>query len=1183
MQKIAWKVALVLVILVVCAWSLYPPEQKMRLGRDLQGGTSLIYLVTIPEGVGDKAGVLAQTITVLKDRINPTGVLDISMQPLGIDRIEIVMPLPNEQVLALRKQYIDALAELTRMAQVRPIDLDEALRFHRAVEAFGAGSPERAKQIEALQSAYNDWQAKQKELDDAKTAGAPSDQLTQLEQDVAQAELAFGDLRDAALKTNLEQARVSRALALSNKREIKHDDLDKPVLDKNGVEVTTDSPRAVALASLKSEFPHLSAQIDKTIAAFDTYQSKRVALDDPEDLMRLLRGAGVLEFRIAVRPNNPEGVSIEQMKEQLKQAGPNNTDSTVARWFPINDPKQWTKDKPSALAAMETNPEGFFANRGLVGAKYEGQFYLLLYITRNASMTHDADTQWTVESTGVAQDQIGRPAVSFHLDNTGGNLMNRLTGQHLQQPMAIVLDGQVYSAPNINSQIGKSGIIEGDFSKPELDYLTRVLAAGALSARLSDHPIAINTLGPSIGADNLHSGLKACFWSIIAVSLFMMIYYFQAGLVAIIAMGANAIMIFGVMALIQGTFTLPGLAGIALTLCTAVDANILIYERIREELATGEVDLRGAIRLGYKRAMSTILDANVTNLIVCVALMKTATTEVKGFALTLMIGILGTLFCALFMTRLIYTIATDIFGMKRMPMLATTVPAVRRFLEPNLNWIGLRKFFIPLSAGLVLISLILIGARGTAIFDTEFRGGMSATMHTAFVAPGERKMLKQTDVKERVRAIGHRADSNPPSEEREVLREMRDADVLTVGETHLENGAITASGFQVKVSSPPNVSETGTYKDIVVKAIVNEFGPELDVTRPLQFTGVGSADHINHTFRITSDVLGKVINRPQYTQLVGNDKGGVAIVVDNITPPTGIEDIIERVKKMRSQPDFQDAAERHVDVIPLEPAEPGNLASGFKSVAILVSDPQLNYAKVGFEQWDTHLAKREWQLVSDALARPAALEQVSEFSPAVATTLRANAAVAVALSLLGILVYIWIRFGSLRYSAGAVIALLHDAAIGVGAVALSQLIGETAFGKALLIQPFHIELSVVAAVLTLMGYSLNDTIVVLDRIRENRGKLQFPTAETVNRSINQTFSRTTLTSLTIFISLIIMYVVGGTGIRAFSYVMLVGMLVGTYSSIAIAAPMVFKGHDDSAPKKKVATETRQLEAQPAPV
>ena len=179
--------------------------------------------------------------------------------------------------------------------------------------------------------------------------------------------------------------------------------------------------------------------------------------------------------------------------------------------------------------------------------------------------------------------------------------------------------------------------------------------------------------------------------------------------------------------------------------------------------------------------------------------------------------------------------------------------------------------------------------------------------------------------------------------------------------------------------------------------------------------------------------------------------------------------------------------------------------------------------------------------------------------------------------------YIWIRFGSLRYSAGAVLSLVHDVSLGLGALALTQIIGETAFAKALLIEPFHIDLEVVAAILTLIGYSLNDTIVVLDRIRENRGKLQFPTAETVNKSINQTFSRTILTNLTMLISLLVMYIEGGTGIRAFSFVMLIGMFVGTYSSIAIAAPLVYKGHDVSPPKGGTKVEPKSREALPATV
>ncbi|MEE8458658.1 MAG: protein translocase subunit SecF, partial [Phycisphaerales bacterium] len=162
------------------------------------------------------------------------------------------------------------------------------------------------------------------------------------------------------------------------------------------------------------------------------------------------------------------------------------------------------------------------------------------------------------------------------------------------------------------------------------------------------------------------------------------------------------------------------------------------------------------------------------------------------------------------------------------------------------------------------------------------------------------------------------------------------------------------------------------------------------------------------------------------------------------------------------------------------------------------------------------------------------------------------------LCLLGILVYIWVRFGSLRYSAAAIIALLHDVCVAMGMLAASAWIATTAVGSFLLVEDFRIDLGVVAALLTIIGYSLNDTIVILDRIRENRGKLPIPTADIVNRSINQTISRTVLTSVTTLVAVTIMYSAGGSGIRSFSYTLLVGLVVGTYSSVAIAAPLVVR-------------------------
>ncbi|MDG1137589.1 MAG: protein translocase subunit SecF, partial [Phycisphaerales bacterium] len=198
------------------------------------------------------------------------------------------------------------------------------------------------------------------------------------------------------------------------------------------------------------------------------------------------------------------------------------------------------------------------------------------------------------------------------------------------------------------------------------------------------------------------------------------------------------------------------------------------------------------------------------------------------------------------------------------------------------------------------------------------------------------------------------------------------------------------------------------------------------------------------------------------------------------------------------------------------------------------------------------------------------LEQVSSFSSQIAETMKANAIVAVILSLLGILAYIWFRFGSLRYSLAAIVALLHDVLVTLGALALAGYVSHIAFfSQNLKIEAFQIDLGVIAALLTVIGYSLNDTIVILDRIRENRGKRPLPTKEIVNNSINQTISRTVLTSVTTLVAIVIIYWAGGGGVRPFAFALLVGILVGTYSSVAVAAPLVFKGHS---PKKNIPTE-----------
>ncbi len=1197
MRNLAWKIVFILVVIALCITSILLKD--IRLGRDLRGGVSLIYAVHMPDDVADSQAMLTQIIAVLQDRVNPTGVLDISMQPLGQDRLEIVMPLPSEEVRALKKAYQAVLVKLLAGAQIRVGDLEVALESSKAVELYGPEEGEKRQKIQALQDAFDTARSAREALRQASDDGATDETLRPLQQKVADSELAYNAQLTDVLRLNLEETRVARAIRLS-KKELPRLDVvsgDQLVDSNTGEKLWYRSPRDIELDSIRVQYPHVASDLDNVVDAYDEYASQRKGFDDPEDLMRLLRGAGVLEFYIAVRSTNPLGVNPDEMRTQLAERGPGGTDSTVAKWFPINDLKQWYK-KPEELAELQADPVGYFTRTTrLVAAERDGEYYVLLYITESKSIVHRPDLQWSVVGTGTTADSLGRPAISFRLDAVGGNEMRRLTTKHVGEPMAIVLDNQVYTAPNINSAIGSSGVIEGTFSQPELDYLTKVLAAGSLEATLSPDPIAINTMGPSIGADNLKAGTNAFVVAIIAVAAFMILYYFFAGAVAGLALLINGVIIFGVMSLIDGTFTLPGLAGIVLTIGMAVDANVLIYERIREEIFGGEVDLRGAIRLGYQKAMSTILDANITNLIVCLVLYYTATTEVKGFALTLGLGILATLFTALFVTRVIYEVYTDLVHATRLPMLPTVIPAIHRFLEPKINWMGLRMVFWSLSIVGVVCSIALVSVRGVNMLDTEFRGGVAATMQTAIIdddgdgqpdrtIAGKPVRLKlphtgPDGVEGRIQNLANLLDTDAPGidqnkrtrflnalralgseldEEqiRSMLGEFGTANVLTVGDSPVVDGIIKAESFQIKVANPKGLGEEQTITDVVVAAIVTEFGMQLDVTPPLDFDGAGTADYAAHTHAVEKDALGDNIGRPQFSQRVTESLGGVAVVIENIDPPVSPEDVEKRVDRMRQQEDFARFLGRQVRAIGLDPADPANPRLGYRSVAVLVYDANLSSLKVDFDLWDRELAQTEWNLISQALQRQTSLEQITTFSPAIAQSLKDKAIVAVGLSLLGILVYIWIRFGSLRYSLAAIVALVHDVTIAMGLLAATAWLGRGVLSSVLLIEEFRIDLGVVAALLTIIGYSLNDTIVILDRIRENRGKLPIPTAEIVNTSINQTISRTVLTSLTTLLAVGIMYGAGGSGIRPFTFCLLIGLVVGTYSSVAIAAPLVFK-------------------------
>lgn len=1165
MQNLLWKFLLIFVLIGGCLWAALPPDEKIRLGRDLSGGVSLVYSVRMPDGA-DRTEVLDQTIRVLNDRVNPQGVLDIAMTPLGADRIEIVMPLPNEEVKELSQAYETTLERFIAEAEINQSELEKALSDRIAVERFGGNDDsDRGQLILDLQDAWNVQARLKAELQAAQATSDNEIAVRTMQLELADAEIEYEELLDETLALNLDRSRVVRALELPSLGEVQRDAEGEVLRDDSGAALRDPSPRDATLQVIIDEYPHLQVVLEDTVATFDAYQAKRTGLDDPADLMRLLQGAGVLEFRIAVEAGKAEGINVEDLRAQLLEVGPQNTDSLMAKWHPIHDIKQWA-NSPEQVAALEAGPQAYFLGRGLVAAEADGVVYLLLYTSDPKSLTHGGDTDWSIESTGRSVDGFGRPAVAFRLDQAGGQGMSRLTQPHVGSPMAIVLDGKVYTAPTLQSHISNNGQITGSFSQSEVDYLIRVLASGALEARLSKEPIAVNVLGPSLGADNLGRGFDAFTWAILTVAIFMLVWYFFAGVVADVALLCNGIIIFGVMALLHGTFTLPGLAGVVLTMGMAVDANVLIYERIREEIEGGARDLREAIREGYNRVYATILDANLTNLIVCaVLLLMQPTTEVKGFALTLTIGIMATLFTALFVTRFIFDIYASVLKVRSMPMLATAVPALGRLLRPNIDWIGFRGIFWTFSTLLIAGSITMFFVRGADLFDTEFRGGVAVTMRTAPVDEDSNLMLRHSgddSVLRRVRSIGESAGEGDSLDER-VLRELRNAKVLTVGTTAVgADGNTVADAFQVKVANPTGLSEDQGIQSIVEAALLAEFGDQLAVSEPRRFTGAGSDAYALYTHPIEGRTIGEVLERDGLSTDVSDFRGGVLLLLEDIEPAVTLEDVQQRIDQMRQDPDFAgDTAGRTVAVYGLRAA-----GDEWTDVAVVVSDPDLNYLRSEAALVDQRVASREWELVRTAMTKRSSFEQVSSFAPAVAQTRTANAIGAIILSLAGILFYIWIRFGSFYYSLGALVALCHDVIIVLGFLALSGAIAGNEFvWRTLLIDEFLIDTGVVAALLTVIGYSLNDTIVILDRIRENRGRQSLASREVINRSINQAFSRTVLTSVTTAIAVLIIYVTGGTGIRAFAFALLIGVLVGTYSSVAIASPLVYRRRAESAP------------------
>lgn len=687
---------------------------------------------------------------------------------------------------------------------------------------------------------------------------------------------------------------------------------------------------------------------------------------------------GSLSGKDSTAKNDTAQKSAEQIAKEnplLSKIYPNVT----------QDQKNWaegaavgfvqTKDKSivdeylSYPEVLENIPDDIRFRWSFKASDKEGKYYMLyaLKASKDGKPALEGDV---VTDARPSLQPNGEIKVSMSMNQDGAREWKRITAKASQtkEAVAIVLDDQVYSAPSVQNEIpdGRSEIA-GGFDQNEASDLSNILKAGKLPApaRIVEESV----VGPTLGKVAVKAGLISLVVGFLGVIAFMILYYGRPGIYSVLSLLANLFFIIGVLSGYGAALTLPGMAGLVLTIGMAVDANVLIFERIKEEMKEGK-GVKAAVKNGYIAAYSSIIDANITTLIAGFVLMTFGQGPVAGFAIILVIGILSSLFTAIFLSRLL--IDRDLAKGKEIEF--ETSFSKRLFNNPNYNFIGNRKKFYIVSSVIILAGIASLFTKGLSS-GVDFKGGWS---------------------------------------------------------------------FIIQMDKPVNASE--------LKSALNA---EIQANNEVKTYGV------DNQFKITTAYL-----------IDSKDENASELVQ-------------QAVLKGLSKYDVK-------------------------------ADQILTTQKVG---------------------------------PTVANDIKKGSALALGIAIIGMFLYIVIRFRKWSYGLGATLALAHD-------VLMVFSLFSIFYG--ILPFPLDIDQAFIAAILTVIGYSINDTVVVFDRIREflHIHKHEKDTPMLINNAINQTLSRTLVTSFTTLLVVLVLFLFGGESLKGFTFALLVGIGVGTYSSICIATPIV---------------------------
>ena len=1184
-KQVTPKIVLIIVLVLLAALTLYPPSQTLKPGIDLAGGVSLIFEInTFGLQPQEKSGLSQRMITVLRRRIDPANIQNLIWRPQGNNRFEIQMPLASAEAIEKREIYettkeklLDQNVSRARIIRAlsKPLDQRQELFMQ-----YAQGDPNRVKMLDELAGIFDkrmDLQSKRdtsyQERQDTEQAitdaGMNIDSIKILvndwkkldEEKLAEALSTFTDVNDNIPILNKYVTAYSQwASAVDELTELHPqyveaiNALDNLNLTEDQLNVCLELPektteRTQKINKLKESFKDRAELIEDVVKAYDAYRPFRGRLDDPKDLQRMLKGAGILSFRILPTLNPDYGLDADLMNlyvERLEEKGPKYASDSEYIWFEIENYEEWHSSDKAGYATID--------------AQFGSKHYILTSNKKDEIILHGSGQEaWKLEKSFPTNDNNGRRAIGLLFDIRGGKLFSNVTNKNKSRPLCILLDDLAISAPSIDSRVGRNGIITGSFTEIQVDDMVNKLNAGSLPARLIEQPISVNTIGPSIGADNRDQGITAGIIGLIIVIACMAIYYCKAGSIADVALLMNMLFVLAIMAGIRATFTLDGIAGLILTIGMSVDANVLIFERIREEQEKGS-SLRIAITNGYQKAFRTIFDANLTTFITAAILYWRASEEVKGFAIVLMLGILSSMFTALFVTRVIF----DFLLNKK--LIKDHLMMLRLIHNPNVNWMKSRTVFFVISSVLIVSGLLVFFSRNdieNSKYDIEFTGGTSAQFVFApdinITQQEVQSMLREKLPAANVYSVGE------PNEGRFEIT-TTETNKITVAVTFNSSGGQTAEQVERAINSEQkkldgNLSNllvspgdngqfavsTSQMNQSMVKEILSAAFPEAKISEPQVDEVVNNAiletfagkleirQNLEPTIVSEEKITPELIDvHPELTDFLG----GIKIEVE-IDRTAALEDIKQRISDLQFKPDTSN---------------------------LEVYDYEILHSDLSEDEW-AQFSQNEKKKITSAASLEASLPRVRQFDPSVGAEQKRRTLIAIFLSLCSIVTYVWIRFGNVRYGIAAIVALVHDVCITLGAVAACTYIAGTTLGNILLVGDFKINLAIIAAFLTLIGYSLNDTIVVFDRIRENRGKARQLNPQVITDSINQTISRTILTSFTTFIVVLIMYIFGGPGLRGFSFAIGLGIIVGTYSSIAIAAPILLIGAKTITEKK----------------